>query len=262
KRVKYDALNLKLAGKEWPEIKETLAKRYNNAIKRLTQTHSEDVFQLYMNAFARQIDPHTSYLSPRNAEQFQSEMNLSLEGIGAVLQMTDDYTVIRSLVAGGPAPKSRQLGEGDGIIGVGQDGRELVDIIGWRLGDVVQWIKGPKGTKVNLQVLPDGNDAKSNVVTIVRGKIRLGDRAGKAKTIEKDGKKIGVLEVPSFYVGLSKDTDKLLTDLKSQGVDGIIVDLRNNGGGALTEATALTGLFIEKGPVVQVRDSYGRVKVN
>ncbi|KYN88484.1 carboxy-terminal protease [Vibrio cidicii] len=262
KRVKYDALNLKLTGKEWPEIKNVLEKRYNNAMKRITQTRNEDAFQLYMNAFAREVDPHTSYLSPRNAEQFQSEMNLSLEGIGAVLQMTDDYTVIRSLVAGGPASKSKQLGEGDRIIGVGQDGKEIVDIIGWRLDDVVQLIKGPKGTKVNLQVLPDGNDAKSYVVTIVRDKIRLEDRAVKAKTIEKDGKKIGVLEVPSFYVGLSKDTDKLLTDLKSQGVDGIIVDLRNNGGGALTEATALTGLFIEKGPVVQVRDSYGRVKVN
>lgn len=262
KRVKYDALNLKLTGKEWPEIKDVLEKRYNNAMKRITQTRNEDVFQLYMNAFAREVDPHTSYLSPRNAEQFQSEMNLSLEGIGAVLQMTDDYTVIRSLVAGGPASKSKKLGEGDRIIGVGQDGEEIVDIIGWRLDDVVQLIKGPKGTKVNLQVLPDGNDAKSYVVTIVRDKIRLEDRAVKAKTIEKDGKKIGVLEVPSFYVGLSKDSDKLLTDLKSQGVDGIIVDLRNNGGGALTEATALTGLFIEKGPVVQVRDSYGRVKVN
>ncbi|MBE3655318.1 C-terminal processing peptidase [Vibrio navarrensis] len=262
KRVKYDALNLKLTGKEWPEIKDVLEKRYNNAMKRITQTRNEDVFQLYMNAFAREVDPHTSYLSPRNAEQFQSEMNLSLEGIGAVLQMTDDYTVIRSLVAGGPASKSKQLGEGDRIVGVGQDGEEIVDIIGWRLDDVVQLIKGPKGTKVNLHVLPDGNDAKSYVVTIVRDKIRLEDRAVKAKTIEKDGKKIGVLEVPSFYVGLSKDTDKLLTDLKSQGVDGIIVDLRNNGGGALTEATALTGLFIEKGPVVQVRDSYGRVKVN
>ncbi|HFQ5191410.1 TPA: carboxy terminal-processing peptidase, partial [Vibrio vulnificus] len=261
-RVKYDALNLKLTGKDWPEIKEILEKRYNNAMKRITQTRNEDVFQLYMNAFAREVDPHTSYLSPRNAEQFQSEMNLSLEGIGAVLQMTDDYTVIRSLVAGGPASKSKQLGEGDRIIGVGQDKKDIVDVIGWRLDDVVQLIKGPKGTKVHLQVLPEGKDSKSYVVTIVRDKIRLEDRAVKAEVMEKDGKKIGVLEVPSFYVGLSADTDKLLTDLKGKGVDGIIVDLRNNGGGALTEATALTGLFIEKGPVVQVRDSYGRVKIN
>ncbi|MBN3493118.1 carboxy terminal-processing peptidase [Vibrio neptunius] len=262
KRVKYDALNLKLTGKDWKEIKDVLGKRYNNALKRLSQTHNEDAFQLYMNAFAREVDPHTSYLSPRNAEQFQTEMNLSLEGIGAVLQMTDDYTVIRSLVAGGPASKSKQLAEGDRIIGVGQDGEEIVDVIGWRLDDVVQLIKGPKGTKVNLQVLPEGKDAKAEVISIVRDKIRLEDRAVKSEVIEKDGKKIGVVEVPSFYVGLAKDTDKLITELKAKGIDGIIVDLRNNGGGALTEATALSGLFITSGPVVQVRDSYGRVNVN
>ncbi|MGD8111816.1 carboxy terminal-processing peptidase [Vibrio sp. TRT 17S01] len=262
KRVKYDALNLKLTGKDWKEIKEILGKRYNNALKRLSQTHNEDVFQLYMNAFAREVDPHTSYLSPRSADQFQTEMNLSLEGIGAVLQMTDDYTVIRSLVAGGPASKSKQLAEGDRIIGVGQEGEELVDVIGWRLDDVVQLIKGPKGTKVNLQVLPEGKDAKAEVITLIRDKIRLEDRAVKSEVFEKDGKKVGVLEVPSFYVGLAKDTDKLITQLKSDGVEGIIVDLRNNGGGALTEATALSGLFIESGPVVQVRDSYGRVNVN
>ncbi|MCA2018674.1 carboxy terminal-processing peptidase [Vibrio tritonius] len=262
KRVKYDALNLKLAGKEWPEIKKTLTKRYDNAIKRLTQTHSEDVFQMYMNAFARSIDPHTSYLSPRSAEQFQTEMNLSLEGIGAVLQDTDDYTVVRSLVKGGPAEKGKQLAEGDKIIGVGQDGEKIVDVVGWRLDDVVQLIKGPKGTKVNLQVIPEGKDAKSHVVTIVRDKIRLEDRAVKSKIMKQGGKQIGVLEVPSFYVGLAKDTDKLITDLKAKHVDGIVVDLRDNGGGALTEATALSGLFITSGPVVQVRDSYGRVNVN
>lgn len=181
---------LKLAGKEWPEIKETLDKRYNNAIKRLTQTKSEDVFQTYMNAFAREVDPHTSYLSPRNAEQFQSEMNLSLEGIGAVLQMTDDYTIIRSLVAGGPAALSKQLGEGDRIIGVGQEGEDVVDVVGWRLDDVVQLIKGPKGSKVKLLVLPEGKDAKSHVVTIVRDKIRLEDRAVKSEVIEKQGRKL------------------------------------------------------------------------
>jgi carboxyl-terminal processing protease len=262
KRVKYDALNLKLAGKEWTEIKDTLEKRYNNAIKRLTQSHSEDAFQLYMNAFARQVDPHTSYLSPRNAEQFQSEMNLSLEGIGAVLQLVDDYTVIRSLVPGGPASKTNALTDGDRIIGVAQKDEEMVDIIGWRLDDVVQLIKGPKGTEVTLQILPEGKSAKSHNVTIVRDKVRLEDRAVKSELIEKDGKKIGVLEVPSFYVGLAKDTDKLLTELKQQNVDGIIVDLRNNGGGALTEANALSGLFITSGPIVQVRDSYGRVNIN
>ncbi|OAN17792.1 tail-specific protease [Photobacterium jeanii] len=262
KRVKYDALNLKLAGKEWKEIKETLGKRYNNALKRLTQSHSEDVFQIYMNAFAREVDPHTSYLSPRNAEQFQSEMNLSLEGIGAVLQVVDDYTVIRSLVAGGPASASKKLTAGDRIIGVGQEGKEIVDVIGWRLDDVVQLIKGPKGSKVVLQILPESKNAKSYDVTITRDKIRLEDRAVKSEVKVKGGKKIGVIEVPSFYVGLAEDTKKELAKLNDQQVDGVVIDLRNNGGGALTEATALTGLFIEGGPVVQVRDSYGRVKVN
>ncbi|KHT63700.1 carboxy-terminal protease [Photobacterium gaetbulicola] len=261
-RVKYDALNLKLAGKEWDEIKETLGKRYNNALKRLTQTHSEDVFQIYMNAFAREVDPHTSYLSPRNAEQFQSEMNLSLEGIGAVLQVVDDYTVIRSLVAGGPASASKKLAAGDRIIGVAQDGKEMIDVIGWRLDDVVQLIKGPKGSKVVLEILPEGNNAKSYDVTIVRDKIRLEDRAVKSSVELSSGKKIGVIEIPSFYVGLSEDTKKELAKLNDQQVDGVVIDLRNNGGGALTEATALTGLFINSGPVVQVRDSYGRVKVN
>ena len=262
KRVKYDALNLKLAGKEWEEIKDTLSKRYNNALKRLTQTHNEDVFQIYMNAFAREVDPHTSYLSPRTAEQFQSEMNLSLEGIGAVLQVVDDYTVIRSLVAGGPASNSKKLSAGDRIIGVAQEGKEMVDVIGWRLDDVVQLIKGPKGSKVVLEILPEGQNAKSYDVTIVRDKIRLEDRAVKSSVEYSQGKKIGVIEIPSFYVGLSEDTKKEIAKLNEQQVDGIVIDLRNNGGGALTEATALTGLFINSGPVVQVRDSYGRVKVN
>lgn len=262
KRVKYDALNLKLAGKNWKEIQETLGKRYNNAVKRLTQTHSEDVFQLYMNAFSREVDPHTSYLSPRNAEQFQSEMNLSLEGIGAVLQVKDDYTTIQSLVAGGPAAGSKKLAAGDRIIGVGQEGEKIVDIIGWRLDDVVQLIKGPKGSKVILDILPEGKNSKSYTVTIVRDKIRLEDRAVKSEVKTVEGKKIGVIEVPSFYVGLSEDTKKELAKLNKDKVDGIVIDLRNNGGGALTEATALSGLFISSGPIVQVRDSYGRVKVN
>ncbi len=235
KRVKYDALNLKLAGKDWKEIQETLGKRYNNAVKRLTQTHSEDVFQLYMNAFSREVDPHTSYLSPRNAEQFQSEMNLSLEGIGAVLQVKDDYTTIQSLVAGGPAAGSKKLAAGDRIIGVGQEGEKIVDIIGWRLDDVAQLIKGPKGSKVILDILPEGKNSKSYTVTIVRDKIRLEDRAVKSEVKTAEGRKIGVIEVPSFYVGLSEDTKKELVKLNKDKVDGIVIDLRNNGGGALTE---------------------------
>ncbi|UJF18084.1 carboxy terminal-processing peptidase [Vibrio sp. SS-MA-C1-2] len=261
-RVKYDALNLKLADKTWPEIKETLGKRYNNAIKRLTQSKNEDAFQVYMNAFARQVDPHTSYLSPRNAEQFQTEMNLSLEGIGAVLQLEDDYTVIRSLVAGGPAAKSKQLAKGDKIVAVAQKDGEMVDVVGWRLDDIVELIKGPKGSEVRLQILPEAKNAKVYTVTLIRDKIRLEDRAVKSKVIDVKGEKIGVLEVPSFYVGLSEDTKKQIAELEKQDVKGIVVDLRNNGGGALTEATALTGLFIDSGPVVQVRDGYDRVRVN
>ncbi|OOE41569.1 C-terminal processing peptidase [Salinivibrio kushneri] len=262
KRVKNDALNLRLTGKEDEEIRETLGKRYNSALKRLTQSHSEDVFQVYMNAFAREVDPHTSYLSPRNAEQFQSEMNLSLEGIGAVLQVKNEYTVIRSLVAGGPASKSKQLSPGDRIIGVGQEDEAVVDVIGWRLDDVVELIKGPKGSEVKLKILPEGANAKSYNVTLTRDKIRLEDRAVKSDVIERGDEKIGVLTVPGFYVGLADDTKKEIANLKEKGISGIVVDLRNNGGGALSEATALSGLFIEKGPIVQVRDSYGRVKVN
>ncbi|MCL1048087.1 carboxy terminal-processing peptidase [Shewanella abyssi] len=268
-RVKYDALNLSLTGKKWDEIVTILSKRYNNSIKRLSQTHSEDVFQGVMNAFARTVEPHTSYLSPRNAERFQMEMNLSLEGIGAVLQVDDDYTVIKSLVAGGPAATSEKLSPEDKIVGVGQDGEEVVDVIGWRLDDVVELIKGPKGSKVVLEILPNkgGSSAKSFEITIVRDKIRLEDRAATSKVVEPtDGpyanRKVGVIQIPGFYMDLSKDVSKELAELKQAKVEGVIIDLRGNGGGALTEATLLTGLFIEQGPVVQIRDANGRVSQN
>ena len=268
-RVKYDELNLKLTGKNWPEIKVILEKRYNNAIKRLGQTQSEDVFQSVMNAFSRSVEPHTSYLSPRNAERFQMEMNLSLEGIGAVLQMDDDYTVIKSLVAGGPAAKSEKISPEDKIVAVGQQGKELVDVIGWRLDDVVELIKGPKGSKVRLQILPKkgGSNAKPFEVVIVRDKIRLEDRAATSKVIDMpqgsyEKRKVGVIHIPGFYMNLSKDVSKELAKLKKDHVEAIIIDLRGNGGGALTEATLLTGLFIDKGPVVQIRDANGRVSQN
>ncbi|MBO2628977.1 carboxy terminal-processing peptidase [Shewanella algae] len=268
-RVKYDALNLKLTGKEWPEIVDVLGKRYNNAIKRLKQTNSEDVFQGLMNAFARSVEPHTSYLSPRNAERFQMEMNLSLEGIGAVLQMEDDYTVIKSLVAGGPAALSEKLAPEDRIVGVGQEGKEMVDVIGWRLDDVVDLIKGPKGSKVTLQVLPKkgGSNAKPINVTVVRDKIRLEDRAATSKIVEPETgpyaqRKIGVIQIPGFYMDLSRDVAKELQTLNETKVEGVIIDLRGNGGGALTEATLLTGLFIDQGPVVQIRDANGRISEN
>ncbi|MGY5453478.1 carboxy terminal-processing peptidase [Agarivorans sp. MS3-6] len=263
-KVKFDALNLKLAGREDDKIIEVLTKRYNSAIKRLVQTDSEDVFQTAMNAYSRSIEPHTSYLSPRNAERFQMEMNLSLEGIGAVLQGEDEYTVIRSLLPGGPAALSNQLGPEDKIVGVAQGKEELVDIIGWRLDDVVDLIKGPKGTTVRLEILSSGGkvDGKTKIVDIVRDKVRLEDRAAKSEVIEINGKKVGVLNVPSFYVNLSQDADVELRKLDEQNISSLIVDLRGNGGGALTEATALTGLFIPSGPVVQVRDQLGRISVN
>lgn len=268
-RVKYDALNLKLTGKNWDEIVEVLEKRYNNAIKRLSQTKSEDVFQGVMNAFSRTVEPHTSYLSPRNAERFQMEMNLSLEGIGAVLQMDDDYTVIKSLVVGGPAASSEKLAPEDRIVGVGQEGKEIVDVIGWRLDDVVELIKGPKGSKVVLQILPKkgGSSAKPVDVTIVRDKIRLEDRAATSEVIEPEsgdytGRKVGIIKIPGFYMNLSQDVSKELVKLKEAKVEGVVIDLRGNGGGALTEATLLTGLFIEQGPVVQIRDANGKVSQN
>lgn len=262
-RVKYDALSLKLAGKQWPEIKELLVKRYQNAIKRLSQSESEDVFQTVENAFARSIEPHTSYLSPRNADRFNSEMNLSLEGIGAVLQADDDFTVVRSLVPGGPADKSKQLKPDDKITGVAQDDGKMVDIIGWRLDEVVDLIKGPKGTKVRLEVQRGaGATRQSQVVELVRDKVRLEDRAAKSKVIMAEGKKIGVIEVPGFYVNLHLDVMKELEKLKSEKIDGLLIDLRGNGGGALTEATDLTGLFMKSGPVVQIRDGMGRIAVN
>ena len=269
KKVKYDALNLTLAGKEWPKIQEVLGKRYRYAIKRLKQSESEDVFQIVMNSFARVVEPHTSYLSPRNAERFQMEMNLSLEGIGAVLRAEEDYTVIQSVVSGGPADKSNELKPKDRIVGVSQDDKEFVDVIGWRLDDVVELIKGPKGSKVRLQVLgaESEDDSSIKVVSIVRDTIKLEDRAAKSEVyFEKEGdentKKLGVITIPSFYNNLSRDVKLEIAKLKDENVAGIIVDLRGNGGGSLTEATLLTGLFIDKGPVVQVRDGANRVQVN
>ncbi|MDX3774762.1 carboxy terminal-processing peptidase [Chromatiaceae bacterium AAb-1] len=267
-RVKFDALNLKLTGKNDEEIKTLLTKRYRNTQKRLAQTQSEDVFQLIMNSFARTIEAHTSYLSPRNADRFQQEMNLSLEGIGAVLRADDDYTVIQSLVPGGPADLTQKLKPKDRIIGVAQDKEDFVDVIGWRLDDVVDLIKGPKGSTVRLQVLAgsDIGTSQAQVITIVRDKIRLEDRAAKAEILEpkltKLDQKIGVINIPGFYNNLAEDVRKLLAELSEKKVDGIIIDLRGNGGGSLQEATLLTGLFIDKGPVVQIREGNGKVSVS
>ncbi len=264
-RVKFDALSLGLTGKDWKEIQKVLGKRYRYTLKRITQSQSEDAFQTVMNSFARSIEAHTSYLSPRNADRFKQDMNLSLEGIGAVLQTTEDYTIIRSLVAGGPAAKSEKIKPDDKIIGVAQDKEDFVDIIGWRLDDVVELIKGPKDTKVRLQVVSgaDESDSTANVVTIVRDTIRLEDRAAKSEMFSSKyddlSAKIGVISIPSFYNNLSVDVAKEIDNLKTKGASGIIIDLRGNGGGSLSESILLSGLFIDKGPVVQIREQSGKI---
>ncbi|PJG86573.1 carboxy terminal-processing peptidase [Conservatibacter flavescens] len=260
-RVKNDVINLLLKDKKWPEVKKTLTKRYNLAIRRLTQTKADDITQLYLNGFAREIDPHTSYLAPRTAKSFNEDMNLSLEGIGATLQSEDDETIIKSLVPGAPADKSKKLSAGDKIIGVGQEKGEIEDVVGWRLDDVVDKIKGKKGTKVRLEIEP-AKGGKPRIVTLVRDTVRIEDRAAKLTVEKVDGENVAVIKIPGFYIGLTKDVRKLLEEMKEKKATSLIIDLRDNGGGALTEAVELSGLFISDGPVVQVRDAFGRIRVH
>jgi len=260
-RVKNDIISLKLKDKKWPEIKDKLVKRYNLAIRRLTQTKADDVVQTYLNALAREIDPHTSYLAPRTAKSFNESMNLSLEGIGATLQAEDDETSIKSLVPGAPAERSKKLKAGDKIVGVGQEKGEIEDVVGWRLEDIVDKIKGKKGSKVRLEVEP-AKGGKSRIVTLVRDKIRIEDQAAKLTVEKVDGVSVAVIKIPSFYLGLTNDVKKLLVEMQTKGASALIVDLRENGGGALTEAVGLSGLFISDGPVVQVRDAYQRIRVH
>lgn len=261
-RVKNDIINLYLKDKKWPEIKKTLTKRYNLAIKRLTQVKADDILQTYLNSFAREIDPHTSYLSPRAAKAFQESMNLSLEGIGATLSMEDDVTTIKSLVPGAPAARSKKLAVGDKIVGVGQgDKGEIEDVIGWRLDDVVDKIKGKKGSKVRLEIEPE-KGGKTKIITLIRDKVRIEDSAAKLTIDKIDGKNIAVIKIPTFYIGLTKDVRKLLDQMKEKKAEGLIIDLRENGGGSLTEVIELSGLFIKDGPVVQVRDAFNRIKVH
>jgi carboxyl-terminal processing protease len=279
KRVKNDWLRLKLAGKDDAKIRETLDKRYVNYIDRMHQLTSEDAFQVFLNAYAMAIEPHTNYLGPRQAENFEIQMKLSLEGIGAVLQREDDYTAIREVVPGGPASMSGKVKVGDRIVGVGQgEHGSITDVIGWRLDDVVEKIRGAKDTTVRLEILPAdaGPDGKHVTIALVRKKVAVEEQAAKSSVIEtKDGDvthKIGVISLPTFYQDFearrrgdanyksaTRDVAKLLADLKKQNVEGVLIDLRNNGGGSLNEATDLTGLFIDKGPVVQVRSSNGRI---
>jgi len=261
-RVKNDIINLYLKEKKWPEIKKTLVKRYDLAIKRLTQIKADDILQTYLNAFAREIDPHTSYLSPRAAKAFQESMNLSLEGIGATLSMEDDITSIRSLVPGAPAARSKKISVGDKIVGVGQGEKgEIEDVIGWRLDDVVDKIKGKKGSVVRLEIEPE-KGGKTKIISLTRDKVRIEDSAAKLSVDKVDGKNIAVIKIPSFYIGLTSDVRKLLAQMKEKKADALIIDLRENGGGSLTEVIELSGLFIKEGPVVQVRDAFNRIKVH
>lgn len=281
KRVKDEVLRLKLANKEPKAIQELLIKRYKNQLSRLEQTRGEDIFQAYINAFAQTYDPHTQYLSPDNAENFDINMSLSLEGIGAVLQSDSEHVKVVRLVPAGPAEKSKQIAPADKIVGVAQGNGEMVDVIGWRLDEVVKLIRGPKGSVVRLEVVPASNapnDQTSKIVSITRESVKLEEQAAKKSVLklEHDGHpfKLGVIEVPAFYLDFkafragdpeykstTRDVKKLLGELQKENVDGVVIDLRNNGGGSLQEATELTGLFIDQGPTVLVRNSDGRVDV-
>ncbi len=281
RRVKNDVLGLRMADKPEAEIKETLEKRYDGIARRVGQLTADDVFQTFINSYTLTLEPHTSYMSPSVSENFDISMRLSLEGIGAVLRSENEFTEVQSVVSGGPAKRSGQLLAGDRIVGVAQGaGGEMVDVVGWRLQEVVKLIRGPKGSTVRLQVVPKDEviNGKPKEVALVRDKIKLEDQAAKSQVIERldgmDNLKIGVVEVPAFYRDFrgesrgdkdfrstTRDVRSLLGELQSQGVDGVVVDLRDNGGGSLSEATELTGLFIESGPVVQVKDAYGDVEV-
>ena len=281
KRLKDEVLRLKIAGKDTAAIQTLLSKRYKTQLKRLQQTRSEDIFQSYVNAFAQSYDPHTNYLSPDNAENFDINMSLSLEGIGAVLQTDNDYVKVVRLVTAGPAEKTKQLAPADKIISVAQGDKDMVDVIGWRLDEVVKLIRGPKGSKVRLEVIPASNapnDETSKVVPIIREAVKLEDQAAKKSviTLNHDGHdyKLGVIAIPAFYLDFkayrdgdpnykstTRDVKRLLKKLEKDKVDGVVIDLRDNGGGSLQEATELTGLFIDQGPTVLVRNSDGQVDV-
>ena len=275
-RVKNDYLRLKLADKEDEEIQDTLDQRYEGLARRISELNAEDVFQFFMNAYTRSIEPHSSYLSPRSVENFEISMRLSLDGIGALLQRETEYTSIVEVIPGGPADLDGRLQEGDRIVGVAQGDEELVDVVGWRLDDVVSLIRGERETRVRLEVLPaeSGLSGPPTTIELVRNEVKLEEQAASSEVIELPERTIGVIKVPVFYVDFegraankpdyrssTRDVRRMINELTEQGVDGLVVDLRGNGGGALVEATTMTGLFIDEGPVVQVRDSRGRVNL-
>ena len=278
-RVKNDALNLALEDEPWEKIKDVLGKRYRGYIKRLNQLNNDDVFERFMNTFAHTLDPHSSYLSPRNSEEYRIQMSLSYFGIGASLQTDEDFVKIAGIIPGGPADIDGSLEPEDRITGVAQgaDG-EVVDVIGWRLDDVVDLIRGPAKSVVRLEIIPANAlpGSPKKFIDLTRGQVKLEEQAAKSEIIkiQRDGREwaIGVIDVPSFYrdyralsngdkdyKSTTKDVRRLITELEKEGIDGLVVDLRGNGGGHLTEATALSGLFIDNGPVVQLRNANGRI---
>lgn len=278
KSIKNQVLSLKLSGKKQEDINKIIRERFDRIIKNMNQTTSDDVFEIYMNAITESYDPHTNYLSPRASDLFKQDMNQSLEGIGARLQPDGDYTKVNEVLPGGPAEKSDLVHANDRIIGVGQGATgEIVDVVGWRLDDVVKLIKGPKGTQVRLQILPaeTGINGPPVLISLTRDKVKLEDTKPKKQVVEttQNGKKLklGTIIIPTFsmnfeeyqkgdpnYNSTTRDVKLLLEQLQAEGVDGIVLDLRNNGGGSLMEAISLTGLFIKNGPVVQVRSSTSR----
>ncbi len=281
KRLKNELLSVILSGKDLDEARKILERRYDGRQRRTAQSTSEDVFQLYMNAVAQSFDPHTAYFSPRATENFNIQMRLSLEGIGTVLRMEDEQITIVELVPGGPADLSKQIQPDDHIIGVGQgnDGT-IVDVVGWRLDDVVDLIRGRRGSIVRLKVVSanEGIESMGKTVRLVRDTIKLESQAARSdvRDIAADGRefRIGIITIPTFYSDFAaaqrgdanyrsttRDVRRLLRELRRRNVDGVVVDLRQNGGGSLQEAVELTGLFIKEGPVVQVRNSSGRVDV-
>jgi carboxyl-terminal processing protease len=282
KRVKNDALSLVTTGKQWPEVVDVLRKRYEHVARRMDQSKPDDVFEAFMNAFVLSLDPHSNYFSARNSEEYNIQMSLSYEGIGASLSLTDDYVTVVDVIAGGPAAVSGKLSAQDRITAVGEGKTgELVDVIGWRLDDVVQKIRGPGGTLVRLQLLPAGAAPGSTqkVIDFTRNRVSLENQAShKAmRTETRNGRevKVGVITVPSFYQdydasragakdyrSTTRDVQRLIGELRKDGMDVLIMDLRANGGGYLPEAESLTGLFIDRGPVVQLRDTSGHIEVD
>jgi carboxyl-terminal processing protease len=281
KKIRYELVGLKASGKNWKEMTDIIRKRYENLEKQLAKTQSEDIYSYFMNSVTETIDPHTNYFSPKQGDDFKINTSQALEGIGATLQTENDYTKIRELVKGGPAERSKQLKVGDRIVSVGQgkDG-ELIDVVGWRIDDVVSKIRGPKGSIVRLGIL--GADEPSNatprVVQLERDKIKLEEQTakGEVQRVTRKGRtyKIGVVTLPSFYYdyagaqrgekdfsSTTRDVRRIIEKFKTDTIDAVVLDLRNNGGGSLLEAINLTGLFIKNGPVVQVRNNDGSVKV-